>query len=67
MPGSSHIPSVLISVEFQNCCRTLDVYLLVAILIGLIQSKLVNYIPSSPFVTSPLSNYDNLPYPDSKT
>ena len=29
--GSSHIRSVLIGVEYQNCCRTLDVYLLVAI------------------------------------
>jgi hypothetical protein len=61
--GTSHIRSVLIGVKYQNCCQTLDVYLLVAILIGLIQSKLdyklVNPIPSSPFVISPLSNYDN--------
>ena len=57
MRGSSHIQSVLIGIEYQNCCRSLDVYLLVVILIGKIQSipiyKLVSYIPSSP-----LSNCD---------
>ena len=37
MGESSHIQSVLIGVEYQNCCRTLDVYLLFAILIGVIQ------------------------------
>ena len=61
MGESSHIQSVLIGVEYQNCCPTLDVYLLVAISIGQIQSKpiykLVTYIPSSPLVTSPLSNF----------
>ena len=39
MGESSHIQSVLIGVEYQNLCRTLDVYLLVAILMGQIQSK----------------------------
>ena len=62
MCGSSHIQSVLIGVEYRNCCQTLDVYLHVAILIGQIQSKpiykLVTFIPSSPWVTSPLSNFD---------
>ena len=28
MSGSSHIQSVLIGVEYQNCRRTLDAYLL---------------------------------------
>ena len=28
MRGSCHIRNVLIGVEYQNCCRTLDVYLL---------------------------------------
>ena len=41
MSGSSHIQSVLIGVKYQNCCRTLDVYLLFAILLGQIQSKLL--------------------------
>jgi hypothetical protein len=62
MRKSSHIRSVLIVVEYRNCCQTLDVHLLVAILIGQIQSKpiykLVTHIPSSPLVTSPLSNRD---------
>ena len=40
MSGSSHIPSVLIGVEYRNCHRTLDVYLLFAILLGQIKSKL---------------------------
>ena len=39
MFGSSHIQSVLIGVKYQNCCRTLDVYLLFAIWMGQIQSK----------------------------
>ena len=30
MSGSSHIRSVLIGVEYRNCRRTLDVYLLFA-------------------------------------
>ena len=42
MSASSHIRSVLIGVEYQNCHRTLDVYLLFAILLGQIKSK-VNY------------------------
>ena len=39
MRGLSHILSVLIGVEYQNCCGILDVYLLVAIFIEQIQSK----------------------------
>ena len=31
MSSSSHIQSVLIGVEYQNCCQTLDVYLLFAL------------------------------------
>ena len=42
MSGSSHIPSVLIGVEYRNCRRTLDVYLCFAIWIRQIQSKLLN-------------------------
>ena len=42
MHGSSHTQSVLIFIEYQNCCRTLDVYLRFAIWIGQIQSKLLN-------------------------
>ena len=42
MHGSSHIRSVLIGVEYRNCCQTWVVYLLFAILLGQIQSKL-NY------------------------
>ena len=43
MFGSFHIQRVLIGVEYPNCCcRTLDVYLLFAILLGQIESKL-NY------------------------
>ena len=41
MSGSSHIQSVLIGVEYRNCCPTLDVYLLFAISMGQIQSKLI--------------------------
>ena len=40
MRGSSHIRSVLIGVEYRNCCQTLDAYLLFAILLGQIKSKL---------------------------
>ena len=40
--GSSHIQSVLIGVVYRNCCRTLNVYLLFAILLWQIKSKL-NY------------------------
>ena len=42
MHGSSHIQSVLVGVKYQNCRRTLDVYLRFAIWIGQIQSKLLN-------------------------
>ena len=41
MSGSSHIRSVLIGVEYRNCRRTLDVYLLFAICMGQIQSQLI--------------------------
>ena len=41
MSGSSHIRSVLIGVEYRNCRRTLDVYLLFATWMGQIQSKLI--------------------------
>ena len=44
MFDSSHIRNVLIGVEYQNCCQTLDVYLLFAIWMGQIQSKLVYII-----------------------
>ena len=40
MSGSSHVQSVLIGVENQNCGRTLNVYLLFAILLGQMKSKL---------------------------
>ena len=39
--GSCHIRSVLIAIEYQNCRQTLDVYLLFAIWMGQIQSKLI--------------------------
>ena len=42
MSGSSHIWSVMIGAKYWNCCGTMDVYLLFAILLGQIQSKL-NY------------------------
>jgi hypothetical protein len=42
MFGSTHIQSILIGVEYQNCRGTLDDYLLFAILLGQIKSKL-NY------------------------
>ena len=62
MRGGSHIQHVLIGVEYWNCCRTLDVYLLAAFSTGEIESKpvykLVTYIPSSPLVTNPLGNFD---------
>ena len=45
MRGSSHIWGVPICVRYQNCCRNLDVYL-VLILLGQIQSK-----PNSRLVT----------------
>ena len=40
--GSSHIQSFIIGVEYRNCCRTLNVYLLFALLLGQTKSKL-NY------------------------
>ena len=42
MRGSSHIQSVLITVEYRNCLRTFNVYLRFAIWIRRIQSKLLN-------------------------
>ena len=51
MSSSSHTRSVVIGIEYQNCCRTLDVYLLFAIWMGQIQSKLI-YI----FVTYELAS-----------
>ena len=36
-----HIPNVVIVVECQNYCQTLDVYLLFAIWMGRIQLKLI--------------------------
>ena len=39
--GSSHIQSALIGVKYRNCRPTLDVYLLFAIWMGQIQSKLI--------------------------
>ena len=41
MSGSSHIESVLISVEYRNYCQTLDAYLRFAIWRGQIQSELL--------------------------
>ena len=41
MSGSSHLRSVLIGVKYRNFRRTLDVYLLYAIWMGQIQSKLI--------------------------
>ena len=42
MCGSCHIRNFVIGMEYQNCRRTLDVYLLFAILLGQIKSEL-NY------------------------
>ena len=50
MFGSSHIQSVLIGVEYRNCHRTLDVYLLSTSWMGQIQSKLI-YILLVEFVS----------------
>ena len=36
-----HMQSFLIGVEYRNCCQTLDIYLLFAIWMGQIQSKLI--------------------------
>ena len=57
MRGSPHIRSFLIGIEYQNCRPTLDVYLLFAILLGQVKSKLnyrhVTYKLASPyFVTN---------------
>ena len=52
----SHIGSVLIGIEYGNCHRSLDVYLLVAISIGQIQSKPIYKLVT--LVTSTLSNFD---------
>ena len=41
MRGLSDIQSVLIGVKYRNCCRTLNVYLLFAIWMGKVQSKLI--------------------------
>ena len=41
MCGSCHTQSVLISVEYRNCLQTLDIYLLFAIWMGQMQSKLI--------------------------
>ena len=57
MRGSSHIQSVQIGVEYQNCRRALDVYFLVAIQSKPIY-KFVAYIPYSPLDTVQLSNFD---------
>ena len=40
--GSCHVQNVLIDVEYRNCRRTLDVYLLFAVWMGPIQSKLIH-------------------------
>ena len=52
MSGSSHIRSVLISIEYRNCYQTLEVYLLFAILHGQMKSKEkdrhVTYKPAYP-------------------
>ena len=41
MSGSPHIQIVLIGVEYRNCRQTLDVYVIFAIWMGQIQSKLI--------------------------
>ena len=41
MSGLSHIQSILIGVEYRICHRTFDVYLMFAIWMGQIQSKLI--------------------------
>ena len=42
MCGSCHIRIVLIGIEYRNCHETFDVYLLFAIWMGPIQSKLIH-------------------------
>ena len=60
MSSSSHIQGVLIGVKYRNCRRTLDVYLLFAILLGQIKLKLnyrlVTYKLTSPSVTNTLTS-----------
>ena len=58
MSDSSHIRSVLIGDEYRNCRQTLDVYLLFAILIGQITSKL-NYRLVTYKLASPCYKYVN--------
>ena len=41
MCGSCHIWNVLIAVKYWNCCQTFDVYILFAIWMGPIRSKLI--------------------------
>ena len=41
MCGSCHIRNVLIGIEYQNCCQTLDVYLLFADWMGPILLKMI--------------------------
>ena len=41
MSGLSHIQSLLIGVEYRNCCQILDVYLLSVTWMRQIQSKLI--------------------------
>ena len=60
MRGSSHIWSVLIGVEYRNCC---DVYLCFAIWIGQIQSKLLNELVTNELdgtLMSPLNELAHL-------
>ena len=47
MRGLSHVQIVLIGVEYQNCCPTVDVYLRFATWIGQIQSKLLHELVTS--------------------
>ena len=53
MYSSSHICSVAIGVDYRNCWQSLGIFLLFAILLGQIQSKLI-YI----FVTYGLASYE---------
>ena len=61
MSGSSHIQSVLIGVAYRNCRQTLDVYLLFAIWMGPIQSKLI-YIFVTYGLTSQCLSYKSVIY-----
>jgi hypothetical protein len=42
MSGSSHIRSALIGIKYQNYRQNLNVYLLFAVWMGQIQSKLIH-------------------------